>query len=118
MKDSKKEVTIINNEVRLIPKKKSIKDDFFFGFSLAEFLIVAMCGVIVFVITNMLDRMTAYKYTFSTVILLGFLLVEVPTTQMRFATILSKLIKYLLKRKELYLDLRKNKERGIECKEN
>lgn len=98
---------IIDNEIRLIPKKKVIKDDFFFGYSLAEFLLIGIISIIFFLIFDSYDRIIAYKVTFTVMMVLGLLLIEVPTTQLRFGTILMKCIRYLIKKRELYFNPKK-----------
>lgn len=84
-----------------------IKDNFVFGFSLKEVLTMAIIAAIVFYFLQLYDKGFAYQWTFTLVIFMAALLMEVPTTQQRFMDIILKAIRYFFIQKCYIQDTRR-----------
>lgn len=68
---------------------------------------------IVFYVIQFYDKASAYQYAITVLILLAGMLLEIPTTQQRFITIIWKAIKFIFIKKEYYLDSRKKEGHGV-----
>lgn len=72
---------------------------------------MAVVGAVFFYTIQLYDKGLAYQWTVSTIIFIGALLLEVPTTQQRFLDILVKAVRYIFVQKLYFQDTR-NKEKG------
>lgn len=106
-------ININENEIVFIPRKKSIRDNFVLGFSMLDTLIIATTGILAYLLVNCLGRAEAYQAAIISVIISGALLCEVPTTQLRFITIIHKIIRFKYSQKDYYLDSRLKKGNDV-----